>query len=782
MSPAPASPDALARTGDPHPQPYRIDIPQARSSAQAEVLSFDGERAIGEPTRYVIRFTHPRHDLSRSEYLNKPATFIIQPPPQWGEPEPARRVSGVTTAFALLDSSVDESRYEVVLESRMGLLRNNPKCRFFLGMNDPDIIAQILRENGFDRLLAEFEFTLYRTYRKREFVMQWHEDDLAFVTRLCRRSGIWYVCEEGRRCEKVRFGDDLTHYRRSPALTVAYRPHSGLESGGVESVDTLQMHTKTIPTRYTVRTFSAESELDRPVDGTYEIRDDATTAGEVYAWGAPYLSPQEAREEAQLRAEAARAAQIGYRGTCDMLDIAPGCVVKLSNRELPDAKHGLLVVRMTCSAARNRGYRVTFSAMPSDRLYRLPLLEHEWPRVQGVVTGRIASTGGCRDPYLDEQGRYIVDLHLDRDTRTPGLNSCPMRLAKPFAGAGQSGFHFGLVEGTVVTVAFMWGNPDLPYISQVLHTVQETDPIVAGSPWQTRNTIRTRSNNTIELEDREASEHIKIATEHGKTQLNLGYTVDRNGNTRGEGFELRTDMKGNVRGGGGLHMSADRQAGAIGEQTDMQQATLRFELTQAQAQALADVATEAKAEVTDVKAENRWLKEELEDLKQAVIALSAPHGIGMATDGRVMVSARGDASVATSSRFAVSAMKDIVLAAGKALSLFAQSLGIKLVAARGPVQIQAQTDELAMASQRDMHLRSTDGRVVIDADKEILLRCGHSYYRITPNAITHATPGDYIERAASWSRLDPDGKLTRDALPYTHDLSDLASHGSKFSG
>ncbi|MCV9986373.1 type VI secretion system tip protein VgrG, partial [Burkholderia pseudomallei] len=188
---------------------------------------------------------------------------------------------------------------------------------------------------------------------------------------------------------------------------------------------------------------------------------------------------------------AGRAEQGENRGTCDFLDLTPGAVLKLTNRTLPDAKHGLLALRVTGRASRKSGYRVDFDAIPSDRLFRLALREETWPRVEGVITGTVASSGGWRAPYLDNQGRYIVHIHADKDTRTPGLESCPMRLAKPFAGAGQAGFHFGLVEGTVVTVGFLWGNPDLPYISQVLHTAEDTDPIVAGYPWGTRNTIRT---------------------------------------------------------------------------------------------------------------------------------------------------------------------------------------------------------------------------------------------------------------------------------------------------
>jgi type VI secretion system secreted protein VgrG len=752
VSPTPATLDALPRPG--HHQTYRLDIPQSRSCAQADVFSFEGERAIGEPTRYVIRFTHPRHDLARTEYLNKPATFIIQPPQPWSDPEPERRVLGVTTGFAWLSSNRDESSYEVVLESRMALLRNNPRCRFFVDRSDPEIIEQILRENGFDKLLADFEFALYRTYRKREFVMQWGEDDLAFITRLCRRSGLWYVCDEGRRCETVRFCDDLTHYRRDPKLDVVWQPFSGMQSNGVESVDSLEIHATTIATHYTVRTFNAESLLDKPVEGAYEIRDDPTTSGEAYIWGPPYLSADEASDEARLRGEASRAAQIEYRGTCDMLDLAPGSVLKLSNRELPDAKHGLLAVRVTCGASRARGYRVGFTAIPSDRFYRLPLLEETWPKVQGVVTGRIASTGGYKDPYIDEQGRYIVDLHLDRDPRTPGLNSCPMRLAKPFAGAGRTGFHFGLVEGTVVTVSFMWGNPDLPYISQVLHTAQDVDPIVVGG-WSTRDTLRTRSNNTFEFENGSGKEHIKAATEHGKSQLNLGHTVDRDGNVRGEGFELRTDLKGHLRAGGGMLVSTDAQPKALGEQASMEAAMQQFESMQRYVESLAVSARASRIELSDLKDENRWLRDEVNGLKQSVIALSAPNGIGMATPDRVMVSAGRDVSVSTASWFNVNAAKRIAIAAGEMISLFASKLGIRIFSGHGPIEIQAQRNLLSLAADQNVTVSSVNGSVLMRAEKEFVIECQGAFLRFSNGCITFGAPNQLFWEIAKFEKTTP---------------------------
>ncbi|AXF22673.1 type VI secretion system tip protein VgrG [Burkholderia pyrrocinia] len=730
MAPSSVLVDASARAGIDIHQFYRLDMPQAKSAALADIFAFEGSRGMGEPTKYTIRFTHPVHDLSRSEYLNRPCTFVIQPPPRdrWSAPESPRRVHGIVTRFSQSGSNCDQSTYEVVLESRLALLRGTRRCRFFLDMSEPEIIRQILKEHEFNRIFASFEFTLYRAYRKHAFVMQWGEDDLAFVTRLCRRTGIWFVCDAGEKFEHLRFADDFTHYRHDAALTVPYREHSGLLADGRESVHSLEMRAATVPKRHTVRSYHTERRPAGPVEASNDIHEDRTAYGEDYVWGTSYLTEDDAKREALLRHEAALAEQVAYRGTCDLLDLAPGTVLKLTNRALPDAKHGLLAVRVTCRASRKNGYQVDFDAIPSDRLYRLALKEETWPRVEGVITGTVASSGGWRDPYLDAEGRYVVHIHADKDKRTAGLESCPMRLAKPFAGAGQAGFHFGLVEGTVVTVGFLWGNPDLPYISQVLHTAEDADPIVAGQPWGTRNTIRTRSNNTLQMDDREGKEHIKVSTERGKTQLNLGYAVDRDSKKRGEGFELRTDRQGHVRAGGGVLVSADMQEKARGEQGDMRPATNQLQITQAQARGLADAAAVAKAEIADLRAESAWLKDELSGLKKAVIALSAPNGIGMATPDRVMVSAGKDVSIATSARFNVNAVKNVAIAAGEVLSLFAHKLGIKLYAARGKVQIQAQSDAMEIVAQKDVRITSADGTATLNAANGVVLSGGGSAY------------------------------------------------------
>ena len=100
------------------------------------------------------------------------------------------------------------------------------------------------------------------------------------------------------------------------------------------------------------------------------------------------------------------------------------------------------------------------------------------------------------------------------------------------------------------------------------------------------------------------------------------------------------------------------------------------------------------------------------------------------------------------------------MAAGKSLfasvsekfGLFVQNAGMKLIAAAGKVRIEAQSDAMALAALKDITITSTDGRIVLNASKEIWLGVGGSYIRITRQGIENATTGQILEKSARWSK------------------------------
>uniref|UniRef100_UPI00158E89BA type VI secretion system Vgr family protein n=1 Tax=Burkholderia anthina TaxID=179879 RepID=UPI00158E89BA len=305
----------------------------------------------------------------------------------------------------------------------------------------------------------------------------------------------------------------------------------------------------------------------------------------------------------------------------------------------------------------------------------------------------------------------------------------------------------------VVGVSFLWGCVDLPFISHVLHTAQHTDPIVAGVPWGTRNTIRTRSNNTVELDDREGQEHIKVATEHGKSQLNLGHMVDRSLGEQGSGAELRSDGAAALRGGAGVMVSAYSRNGASGKQLDMQETVAQLEDALALAKALASSARASKAEAADIDSQ-RAVNKALDQLRQPGVLVTAPASTGMVAGksvqfvagANIVGIARGDASWSVWKRFTVAA-HDMV-------SLFTQK-GLSLIASAGAVVVQAQRGRMQLGSQDDMTVETVNGVLHVKSPKEIVMNVGGSYFRMTPDGIEMGTRGGVLFKTSSLKKTGP---------------------------
>ncbi|MFL9967093.1 DUF2345 domain-containing protein, partial [Paraburkholderia sediminicola] len=71
------------------------------------------------------------------------------------------------------------------------------------------------------------------------------------------------------------------------------------------------------------------------------------------------------------------------------------------------------------------------------------------------------------------------------------------------------------------------------------------------------------------------------------------------------------------------------------------------------------------------------------------------------------------------------------------------------------VEIQAQSDGMALAALKDLTITSTDGRIILNAAKEIWIGAGGSYIQINGSGITNGSPGSILEKGASWDVPGP---------------------------
>jgi type VI secretion system secreted protein VgrG len=125
-----------------------------------------------------------------------------------------------------------------------------------------------------------------------------------------------------------------------------------------------------------------------------------------------------------------------------------------------------------------------------------------------------------------------------------------------------------------------------------------------------------------------------------------------------------------------------------------------------------------------------------------------------ATQGTHIVSGQ-DHAVTAGRDVSVSSGRSLFASVRGAISMFAYQLGLKLIAAKGKVDIQAQSDQMTLAALKDITVTSTDGRVVITASKEVWIGAGGSYIQINGSGIINGSPGMILEKGASWDVPGP---------------------------
>ncbi|HEL8024412.1 TPA: type VI secretion system tip protein VgrG [Escherichia coli] len=743
--------DTLSKTISASLNRYHLIIPSCPSPLDVE--HFSGREEMSQTYYYIINFTSTDNYLDAGLLLRKSATFTMG---TGGLKEQVSQkvVHGVITDFRRISGSADQAKYQVILEPFIKLLdRQHRSHRFFVNKSVPEVVTEVLREHGLKGW--EFEFSLKKTYPKREQINQYQESDLKFIQRLLAEVGIFYffTLQPDTQTEVVHFGDSQAALTFDK--TLAINSPSGMNDNRADSVWGLNVTHNVAEASVTTKAYNhREAQYllqSAPADMTHGDGD-GINYGEVYHYHFRHLEqgdkidpvPETANFYARLGHERYLAEQVRITGNSTDATLAPAQVLTITD-SLPPTLPALLrnPVLLTCvgfSASRKDALQVVLKGVPYSEVicWRPPLLPR--PKVTGTMTARVTSAKeGDIYAWQDASGLYRVKFDADRDDKNPGQESMPVRLAKPYSG-DVYGFHFPLIQGTEVAIAFEEGDPDRPYIAHALHDSRHVDHVTDKNG--TRNVIRTPANNKLRMEDKRGEEHIKLSTEYGgKTQLNLGHNVDAQRVLRGEGAELRTDRHVSIRGGAGILISADKQPEARGDMLDMNAAVAQLQSALQLVTALAQSAGVSGALDADINSQQQ-LARVLNQLKEAGLLMTAPAGIAATTPENIQLSAGHTLTATAGENADMTIFKRLTVAAGEAISLFAQKMGIKIFAARGNVDIQAQSDAVRLQAGQQMAINSINGEIILNAAQGVTLTSrGGAYIKIKDGAVEIGAPG-----------------------------------------
>ncbi|HFT6205366.1 TPA: type VI secretion system Vgr family protein [Klebsiella pneumoniae] len=713
--------------------------------AGLDVLAFEGDEALSQPFRYRIEFTSADHAISKEMMLMKAASLTLQAPVAQGfginVQQPVRVIQGVVTGFERLSTSRDETHYALTLQPRLALLNRSHQNAIYQDQSVPQIVEKILRERHGLRG-QDFLFSLTKTYPRREQVMQYGEDDLRFITRLLGEVGIWFrfTADTRLHIDVAEFCDSQQGYEKG--LTLPSVPPSGQQSAGVDAVWEMACRYRVVEQQVSTRDYNyreATADMNAQVDVT---RGETTTFGEAYHWGDNYLTAGNAHDRhpapesgafyARLRHERYLNGQTRMQATTSCPTLCPGQVLKVTGGEevAGEFADGVLITAMHSHARRDADFAVEFAGIPDSPDVGYRPEPGARPVMAGTLPARVTSTRE-NDTYghIDKHGRYRVNMLFDRARWETGFESLWVRQSRPYAG-DTYGLHLPLLAGTEVAIGFEDGNPDRPYIAGVLHDSAHGDHVTIRN--DKRNVLRTPANNKIRLDDERGKEHIKLSTEYGgKSQLNLGHLVDSDRQPRGEGFELRTDSWGAIRAQKGIFISADGQAQAQGQVLDMEPAVSLLKGAVNQVTEWGSI-TQTHHNVIPDTGPLSALTTGASDLKQPTLLMSAPQGIAAVTPETTLLHSGNGLYLQSLGEVNITTAQRCSLNASQAISLLAQQEGMRLVSAKGPLQVESHGDILSLTALKDITVQSTQGHLQLTAKNGITLGCGGAYIRLTP--------------------------------------------------
>ncbi|WP_392563558.1 type VI secretion system tip protein VgrG [Orbus wheelerorum] len=737
----------------------------ADQAVPLSVLSLQGDEQLNQPWRYTITFTSVDKQIAIDSVLSQPARFTFLAPnitlqvtqiSSLDKPATNRTLYGIVTEFSQLSVNKDEAHYRVILQPRLALFASDHYSAIYQNQSVVSVVEEVLRRHGFTGV--DYRLELKDSYPAREFITQWQESDLAFIQRLLADVGIWFRFESHseHHCDVLVLSDYEQGF--DDAGSIAYTLPSGMADKARDSVWDLQFQSHSVPRQVMVQDDNyrqAQTDMYSLVNSQPKV---TTTSGTDYRYGEHFKSKgdismiESGSWYAAIRHQQHISDQIIISGKCNDYHLTAGQRIIVTGSPMNGISEGIVILSTTSQGDRSESYEIQFTAIPYNVLKPYRPQPLPWPHVSGTLPARVTSPDNDTYGYIDTQGRYRVKFDFDLKTWRSGEESLWVRLARPYAG-DTYGFHFPLIDGTGVAIAFTGGNPDRPYIAHSLHDSNHPDHVTTAN--KHRNVLRTPANNKLRMDDKRGQEHIKLATEYGKTQLNIGHLVNQNKEQRGEGFELRTDEWGAIRAAKGLYISTEGKYRADGDVLDIDKPVSELEQALHMVSKLNEQAKAAKASLADLQTQQQLLEEKIKQLSEAALLHYAPAGIATVSPDSIQHTAGKNIIHTAQHSVDITAFKRFMVNAGNRISLFASKMGMTLFAAEGKVDIQAQNDELHLTGNKHVKLTSINNDVTVSARTKLTLSCGDSAIVIEPNGIKLISPGDVEALAASLGVAGP---------------------------
>ncbi|QFY42148.1 type VI secretion system tip protein VgrG [Candidatus Methylospira mobilis] len=538
---------------------FLFSIPGSPAT-EFKVVSFEGEEEISTLYRFELLLASADCDIKAKSVVGKEAHFTLNDGFESGSSAIYR---GLVEQFTLQHQVSGLTFYRAVLVPRLWKLESYRRSEVYLDKERHEIVRHVMNLAGL--LSSEYEFRIKNSGEDIpvwDYICQYQESYLAFISRWCERLGIYWWFEEIDGREKAVFCN--THAgHKDKAISLRYQPAGELDANPVEirRIQKLEQHYQILPRQVVVMDYF-HKEGNGELQGTAEV--DADGMGEIVLYGEHLRNNEEARLIASLRAEGIRCRSEQFQGHSNATGLRCGHFIEIDGHFRADFNRRLLVIRIKhqgsqaglllagldpqAIGARHAGpacndfYLAEFTAIASDVQYR-PEIRHPWPKIEGTLNAFIDGEGEGKYAELNEKGEYKIQVPFDITEKEASRGSTRVRMMTPFAGSDH-GMHFPLHKRAEVLLSFVNGNPDQPVIMGAVPN--PNNPSVVENNDQELSRIRTSSGNELVMGDMAGAEHMKLTSQGswvrlGSSKSDLAVNGPEQSNSGRQGLALHSE-------------------------------------------------------------------------------------------------------------------------------------------------------------------------------------------------------------------------------------------------
>jgi len=363
--------------------------------------------------------------------------------------------------------------FRLRLRPALAALAHREDSRIFQEKSVIQVVQSIFTDAGF---ADKVNWQITKEYPPQEFIVQYRETMLNFVSRLLEEHGIFYYFAHSTEGHTLILGDDSAVFAQADELAPAVL---SLAQGGEKGTEHLEffLRTRTLRTATSVlRDYDFEKPQAKPESGLPATE----------SWNMPYYeypgrfikaAHGQLLASARLR-ELRRNADI-VEGESHAIGLRCGVPFSVEGAAEDGCNGDFVVTELTTTGEQHTdktgGHMCQnhFRAIPKDSPYA-PARRARKPKIRGVQTAIVTGSSTQEQAlHVDKYGRIKVRFYWDRIGQQDHTSSCWIRVSQIMLG----GTMILPRIGWELSVAFLEGDPDRPIVLGRLYNAEKTPPM-----------------------------------------------------------------------------------------------------------------------------------------------------------------------------------------------------------------------------------------------------------------------------------------------------------------